>query len=121
MKAFRPPRPPIASRPLAGVSMLQSDLQSKATFARVVFRIAGVWGFVILTPFYFMYDRIGRDYPPPITHPDLYYGFLGVTLAWQMAFLIIAANPIRHRPLMVAAVLEKFVYVISVGVLYAGS
>jgi hypothetical protein len=46
------------------------------SFARITFRIAGIWGLLILTPLYFFFDRIGRDYPPPITHPDFYYGFL---------------------------------------------
>jgi hypothetical protein len=87
-------------------------------FARTVFVIAGIWGFAIVTPFYFLYDFIGRSYPPPVTHPDLYYGFVGVTLVWQLAFLIVAADPIRYRPLMVAAILEKAVYVATMGILY---
>lgn len=69
-------------------------------------------------PLYFAFDAIGRAYPPPITHPDLYYGFIGVTLAWQIAFLMIATNPVRHRTIMVAAILEKFLYVGSIVVLY---
>lgn len=78
--------------------------------ARVVFRIAGIWGFLILTPIYFMYDRIGQQYPPPLTHPDFFYGFIGVALVWQVAFLIISTDPVRFRPMMIAAILEKFVY-----------
>jgi hypothetical protein len=88
-------------------------------FAKSVFRIAGLWGLIFLTPLYFMLDRIGSQYPPAITHPDFYYGFIGVGLAWQAAFLVIASDPIRFRPLMVAAILEKFIYVISVSALYA--
>jgi hypothetical protein len=87
-------------------------------FARVVFLIAGVWGFLILTPLYFTFDLVGRTYPPPITHPDLYYGFVGVTLVWQIAFLIIATNPVRHRPIMLAAILEKLMYIVTMTVLY---
>ncbi len=56
-------------------------------FARIVFRTAGVWGVVVLTPLYFLLDLIGRQYPPVITHPDFYYGFVGITLVWQVAFL----------------------------------
>ena len=37
---------------------------------------------------------------------------------WQIAFLIIATNPIRHRPFMLAAILEKAVYVSTLGILY---
>jgi hypothetical protein len=88
-------------------------------FARRVFYIAGIWGLLIVTPLYFMYDRIGRDYPPPLTHPDVYYGFVGVTLVWQVAFLIIGSDPVRFRPLMIAAVLEKFTYMVTLTTLYA--
>src|SRR5215813_12585642 len=79
-------------------------------FARVVFRVAGIWGFVILTPLFFMYDRIGQQYPPAITHPDFFYGFIGTALVWQVAFLTISTDPVRFRPMMIAAMLEKFVY-----------
>jgi hypothetical protein len=80
------------------------------SFARIVFRVAGIWGFVVLTPILFMYDRIGQQYPPPITHPDFFYGFLGTALVWQVAFLVISTDPVRFRPMMIAAMLEKFVY-----------
>src|SRR6185369_24928 len=88
-------------------------------FSKIVFRIAGLLGVVTLTPLYFMLDRIGSKYPPAITHPDFYYGFIGVALAWQAAFLMIASDPVRFRPFMMAAVLEKFIYVMSVSALYA--
>src|SRR5271154_6795920 len=87
-------------------------------FARIVFWIAAVWGVLILTPLYFMFDVISRQDPPPITHPAFYYGFVGAGLAWQIAFLIIAANPPRFRPLMVAGMIEKFSYGTALIVLY---
>lgn len=87
-------------------------------FARNVFYAAGVWGLLIVTPLYFLYDTLGREYPPPITHPDFYYGFIGVTLAWQVAFLIIGSDPVRFRPLMIAAALEKFSYMATLSTLY---
>src|SRR5438552_4010753 len=77
-------------------------------FARVVFGIAGIWGILILTPLYFMFDVIGRQDPPAITHPGFYYGFVGVGLAWQFAFLVIAQDPVRFRIMMLPSVLEKF-------------
>ena len=76
-------------------------------FAKRVFLIAGVYGLLVLLPLYFMEARIGRDQPPAITHPEYFYGFLGVAVAWQAAFLVIARDPVRFRPLMVPAVLEK--------------
>jgi hypothetical protein len=87
-------------------------------FARVVFWIAGIWGFLILTPLYFLFDTIGRQTPPPLTHPGFYYGFVGVGLVWQLAFLIIGSNPARYRPMMLPAILEKLIYGVSLIVLY---
>ena len=77
------------------------------TFARWVFRLAAYYGLAALVPQYFIEERFGRDYPPPITHPEFFYGFLGVAVAWQAAFLVIARDPVRFRPLMPPAVLEK--------------
>jgi hypothetical protein len=90
------------------------ETADSARFAKVVFTIAGTWGLLIMTPLYFTFDAVGRAFPPPITHPDLYYGFIDVTLAWQVAFLVIAANPTRYRTIMLAGVLEKFLYVTTV-------
>ncbi|MBZ5657725.1 MAG: hypothetical protein LAO56_20870 [Acidobacteriia bacterium] len=87
-------------------------------FTKIVFWIAGIWGILVLTPLYFLFDQIGRQDPPPITHPGFYYGFVGVGLAWQITFLIIATNPVRFRPLMIACVVEKFGYAGTLGVLY---
>jgi len=86
-------------------------------FAKIVFRVAGIWGFLIITPLYFIFDVIGKKDPPPVTHPAFYYGFVGVALVWQFAFLIIASDPVRFRPLMIAAILEKLVYAIPVIIL----
>jgi len=87
-------------------------------FSRIVFYAAGIWGILVLTPLYFLFDLIGRQDPPPITHPGFYYRFVGAGLAWQIAFLIIATNPVRFRPLMIACMVEKFTYAVSLTVLY---
>ncbi len=79
-------------------------------FAKIVFWIAGIWGLLTLTPLYFMFDLIGRDDPPPITHPGFFYGFVGVGLAWQVAFIFVATDTVRYRPLMIPSVLEKVGY-----------
>jgi len=88
-------------------------------FAKIVFLAAGVWGLLILTPMFFLIERVGLDAPPPVTHPEFYYGFLGVAIAWQFAFLLIGSDPARYRPLMPVAMLEKFSFVVAAGVLYA--
>lgn len=86
-------------------------------FAKLAFWIAAIWGLLILTPLYFLFDSIGRNNPPPITHPDFFYGFVGVALAWQIAFVVIATDPVRFRPLMIPSILEKLSYGIAVFVL----
>jgi hypothetical protein len=65
-----------------------------------------------------MFDEIGRQDPPAITHPGFYYGFISVGLAWQFAFLVIARDPVRFRLMMIPAVIEKFGYGASLLMLY---
>ena len=79
-------------------------------FAKAVFWIACIWGILIITPLYFMFDLIGRQDPPPITHPAFYYGFVGAGLAWQFVFGVIARDPVRFRMMMIPSVFEKFSY-----------
>jgi len=88
-------------------------------FARWVFLLAGVSGILLIVPHYFAEERIGREFPPAITHPEIYYGFLGVTLAWQALFLVIALDPYRYRLAMLPAILEKASFALAVPVLYA--
>jgi hypothetical protein len=83
-------------------------------FAKVVFWVAGIWGVLVLAPLYFLFDLIGQKDPPAITHPGFYYGFAGLGLAWQIAFIVIARDPVRLRPMMIPSVLEKFSYGIAV-------
>ena len=73
----------------------------------------------MIMPLYFIFDLIGRQDPPPITHPAFYYGFVGVALVWQLTFIFIARDPLRFRPIMIPAILEKLVYSIPVIILVA--
>ena len=86
--------------------------------ARIVFLVAGIYGLIVLLPMYFMEAQTGRDYPPPITHPEYYYGFVGVAVAWQLAFLVISRDPLRYRPLMLPSIVEKASFGIAGAVLY---
>jgi hypothetical protein len=72
-----------------------------------------------MPPMYFMERRIGEEHETPITHPEFYYGFVGVVFAWQVAFLIMAYDPVRFRPLMLPAMLEKFLFPAAIGTLLA--
>ena len=73
---------------------------------------------LVLTPLYFIFDLIGRQDPPPITHPAFYYGFVSVGLAFQFVFFVIAKDPKRFRPMMIPSVIEKFGYSATLLVLY---
>lgn len=86
-------------------------------FAKYVFYIAGIYGLLVLLPQYFLEEQTGRDYPPAITHPAYFYGFIGVAVAFQVLFLIIGSNPVRYRGAMIAAMIEKFSFVIAAIVL----
>jgi hypothetical protein len=67
-------------------------------FARIAYGVAAAYGFLTLTPLYFMVGTIGHDAPPPVTHPQFYYGFVGVALLWQMVFVLIARDPFGTDP-----------------------
>src|ERR1700686_5334540 len=62
-------------------------------FAKIVFLVAGIYGLLILAPIYFMEEKIERETPPAITHPEYFYGFLGVGLAWQVLFPMLSRDP----------------------------
>jgi hypothetical protein len=88
-------------------------------FAKWVFLLAGVSGILLAVPPYFLERQTGEDYPPPITHPEYYYGFFGVTLAWQVMFLVIASDPVRYRRAMLPAILEKAGFAVAISLLHA--
>ena len=86
-------------------------------FARWTFLIAGIYGLLALLPMYFMETQFGVDNPPAITHPEFFYGFVGVAVAFQLVFIIISTDPQKYRPLMLAAIVEKFSFVVASAVL----
>jgi hypothetical protein len=78
------------------------------TFAKRVFFCSGIYGILVLFPLYFLERRLGVEFPPATNHPEQFYAFIGVGLAWQFAFLLIASDVRRFRPLMLPAMAEKF-------------
>lgn len=89
----------------------------KDRFSRTVFLVAGIYGIVVLAPGFLAEKILAEKMPPAVTHPEFYYGFFGVALAWQVAFLIIARDPQRFRPVILAAILEKLAYAVACAVL----
>ena len=94
-------------------------MTNESRFARRVFFWAGVYGILVLAPQYLIELGFGPPLPAPIQRPELFYGFIGVALAWQVVFLIIARDVVRYRLLMLPAALEKLVFGVPVLLLYA--
>ncbi len=90
---------------------------NSAVFGSRVFRAAGIYGLIVMLPQYFMEERVGIDTPPAITHPEFFYGFVGVVIAFQLVFLIIAQDPVRYRLLMLPSIVEKWSFTIALAVL----
>ena len=100
--------------PSVGYAQADTD-----TFAKRVFLLAGIYGIIVLAPQYLVESGLGLQLPAPIQTPEHFYGFIGLALVWQFAFLLIASDVRRYRPLMLIAVLEKLVFGVPVVMLYA--
>jgi hypothetical protein len=88
-------------------------------FSRLVFLVAGIYGLIVLTPQFFLENKVGEQTPPAITHPEYFYGFIGVGIAWQIAFLVMSTDPKRYRPMIIPSVLEKVSFGVAAIVLFA--
>lgn len=86
-------------------------------FAKSTFLIAGIYGLFALLPMYLTEEGYGAASPPPINHPEFYYGFIGVAVAFQLVFLIISRDPVKYRVFIVPSIIEKFSFAIAVAVL----
>lgn len=110
---------PQACLPQKGTKNTKDGLGDETVkFARLVFLIAGVYGLIVLLPMYLLEEKTGRDFPPPITHPEYYYGFVGLAVVFQLVFLILSRDPIRYRPMMIPSILEKAAFGIPAVILY---
>ena len=90
-------------------------------FAKYTFLISGIYGLIVMLPQFLLENTIGIEQPPAITHPEFFYGFICVTVAFQIVFLVISRDPVRYRPLMLVSLVEKFPFVIAIAVLYLQS
>jgi hypothetical protein len=68
---------------------------------------------------YFLEDAIGQQTPPPVTHPEYFYGFIGVALAWQFVFLVLSTDPVKYRAMILPSIAEKISFGIAVLILYS--
>ena len=98
-------------------SMHAVDASAKA--ARWIFASASAYGFLTLLPMLLLEPLIAARNPPALTHVEFFYGFLGLALAFQLLFALIAWRPRHLLHAMPAAVAEKFVYTLIIGSLMA--
>ncbi len=75
-----------------------------------IFWIAAVYGIVAILPQFFLEGKLVADSGRALSHPEYYYGFFGVALAWQLVFVLIARDPIRYRPIMPFGAMEKIAF-----------
>lgn len=97
--------------------VLESSRESqvkKVKFAQIVYLVAAIYGFVALVPMYFMELSEKTN----LLHPEYFYGFVGVALVWQIAFLLIARDPLKYRPFMFLTCLEKLSFGVPAWILY---
>lgn len=87
-------------------------------FAKYTYLIAGIYGIIALFPMYFMREYIGENSPPVITHPEFFYGFIGVALVWQLVFIIMSRDILKYRALIPLSILEKLAWGIPVIILF---
>ncbi len=74
--------------------------------ARLIFAAAATYGIAVLFPG-LLIERGAIPLYPSLAQPEYYYGFYGSAMLWQFVFLLVAHDPVRYRPLMALAVLEK--------------
>jgi hypothetical protein len=85
--------------------------------AKGVFTAAGIYGLLLVTPMYFLGGEVQRRFGT-LVQPLWYYGFVGVTVTYQLAYLLIGRDPARYRPLMPIAMLAKLSFGIAALTLY---
>jgi hypothetical protein len=86
--------------------------------ARLVYFSATIYGVLVLLPMYFLKERLEQDNPPPITHVEFYYGFVGAALCWQLVYFLLGVDPVRYRPIMIPAILAKLNFGIACLILF---
>ena len=101
--------------------LIHKPTDSAANFAKWLFRLAGIFGMLVLFPLCFIEYGSGLEVgvPVPLAHPEHFYGFISVALAWQFVFVLIAQDVRRYRPLMLCGVVEKLVFGLAMVTLYA--
>lgn len=85
---------------------------------RWIFWAAAIFGIAVVAPLYFLEGWMGANYPPAPNRPENYYGFVGVTLATQFLYVLIALDPVRFRPVILVGIAAKLSFVGACTILY---
>lgn len=94
-------------------------MSTSLSFPKRVFQVAAIYGLLVLLPQYLVELGLGSAEPVRLARPEYFYGFVGVAVAWQLVFLLIAHDVRRYRPLMLLAVVEKLAFGLAVVPLFA--
>lgn len=76
-------------------------------FANWTFRIAGIYGLLVMIPIAFAEKLMEQMMPPVVNHPEFFYGFVLLNICWQVVYLFLARDPLRFQPIMAPAFLAK--------------
>jgi hypothetical protein len=82
-------------------------------WARIVFGAAGLFGIAVLISLFRSPHAWGRRSAGPY-----YFGFATLALVGQIAFLVIAVDPCRFRPLMLVGVAKMWGFTLVAWVLH---
>ena len=80
-------------------------------FARISFALAGVYGLAATLSLYFR--------APLSPDTQWLHAFAGAAAATQLAYLLIASDPVRFRPVIPVGIVSKFSFAIPMTLLYA--
>lgn len=83
-----------------------------------IYRLAAIYGIVVLAPLYFA-ETLAAGRGTPFTHPETLYGFVGTALAMQIVYWTIGGDPLRYRALMPISVLAKLSFAVPCAILFA--
>ncbi len=77
-------------------------MPNNARLASRVFRVAAIYGVIVLAPLYF------APVPDPwrLTH----FGFIGTALVFQGMFWLISRDPVKYAALIPLGIMEKLVF-----------
>ena len=81
--------------------------------AKWIFRIAGIFGLLVMFPMVFAEKAIEQMMPPAVNHPEFFYGFVLLNICWQILYLFLATDLVRYRPMMLPAFLAKATGVVA--------